>query len=92
MEANKQQTRLDSTEDTGVYVVKNLVSNEEVTKLKNNAVSVYKVLKIDALYDSEIQGTATLGLDAIEYKTGLSREQVSKSLAELEEAGYIAKA
>ena len=90
MEANKQQ--LDSTEGTGAYVVKNLVTNEEVTKLKNNAVSVYKVLKIDALYDSEIKDTATLGLEAIGYKTGLSREQVSKSLAELEEAGYIAKA
>ena len=80
------------TESLEAYVVKNMVSNEDVTKLKNNAVSIYKVLKIDALYDSEIKGTATLGLDAIEYKTGLSRQQVSNSLAELEEAGYIAKA
>ena len=92
MEDNQQQIRPDSTEGNEAYVVKSMVPGGSITSLKNNAISVYKVLQVDALYDSEIKGTATMGSDAIEYKTGLSRQQVSKSLAELEEAGYITRA
>ena len=75
-------------ETTWFHVFVSMVENGDVAKMGPYAVTVYLVVKA---YTNWKTGRAFPSIDTIVEKSGISRAQVMRSLAQLIESGYLDK-
>jgi DNA-binding transcriptional regulator YhcF (GntR family) len=84
----KNQLPLFQAEASWFHVFRSMVDNGDVAKLGPYSTTVYLVIKTYANYST---GTAFPSVELIAEKAGISPRQVNKSLAALEDTGYITK-
>jgi len=85
--SDKQQELFEAT-TTWFHVFKSMVDNGDMAKLSGSSVKVYLVVKS---YTNFATGRAFPAQETICEAAGLSKAQVKRCLAELEEYGYINK-
>lgn len=83
-----QQGDLFTAETTWFHVFRSMIESGDVARLGPYAVTVYLVIKAHTNFKS---GMAFPGIDLIIEKSGISKSQVIRALASLEEHGYITR-
>jgi DNA-binding transcriptional ArsR family regulator len=83
-----QQGDLFQAETTWFHVFRSMIESGDVAKMGPYAVTVYLVIKAHTNFKS---GIAFPGIDLIIEKSGISKSQVIRALAKLEEHGYITR-
>lgn len=84
--AAPEQGELFEAQVTWFHVFVAMIESGDVAKMGPHAVTVYMVIKAHTNFST---GRAFPGVDLIIEKSGVSRAQVMRSLATLEEFGYI---
>jgi hypothetical protein len=82
------QTELFTAVTTWFHVLNDMIDGGDMAKLDGSAVKVYLVVKSHTNFST---GRAFPSLELIQEKAGLSKSQAIRSLASLEEFGYITK-
>jgi hypothetical protein len=82
------QTELFTAVTTWFHVLNDMIDGGDMAKLDGSAVKVYLVVKSHTNFAT---GRAFPSLELIQEKAGLSKSQAIRSLASLEEFGYITK-
>ena len=82
------QAELFTAVTTWFHVLNDMIDGGDMAKLDGSAVKVYLVVKSHTNFST---GRSFPSLDLIQEKAGLSKSQAIRSLASLEEFGYITK-
>jgi DNA-binding transcriptional ArsR family regulator len=84
----QQQLPLLEAQTTWFHVFRSMLDSGDVAKIGPHATTVYLAIKA---YTNWQTGKSWPGIELIVEKTGISKRQVLRSLAVLEESGYITK-
>ena len=80
------QSEMFQAETSWFHVFKSMIESGDIAKMGGNVFSIYAVVKS---YTNWSTGRAFPGLDLIAEKSGVDRRTVIRSLAKLEDMGYI---